>query len=311
MLLIGKHNSSNGEALQAMQEVGPDLSLMQLRRQLEAANEELQQQRELARIAILNERKRADELTAVTRQLQAFAQDFRLVRRSERERRRQMLDAQADTVVRLLRASRFRDQETGVHIWRVGLYSKMVAEAMGLGKRDAEILYRAAPLHDVGKIGVPDLILRKPGKLNPAEWLMMREHTRIGAQLLEGSHAPVIEAAHSVAFTHHENFDGSGYPRGLRGEEIPLMGRIVRLADVYDALRMERPYKTTLTHEEASAIILRGDGRTSPSHFDPRLLEVFCQIHATFDFIYNRCRTEAEADEALQESMEGECVKFF
>jgi putative two-component system response regulator len=272
--------------------------LEQARRELESARKEIRAQHESLRIALLNERLRAEELAATQRQLQAFALDFKRVRRSERERLTQVAQAQEDTLARLLSASRFRDQETGAHIWRVGLYSRMIGRRIGLAEADADLLFRAAQLHDVGKIGVPDAILRKAGKLDRAEWALMREHTSIGAQLLEDSGSVLLEMAHDIALRHHEQWDGSGYPGGLRGESIPLWGRIVKLADTYDALRMERPYKTCFDHKRASAIILEGDGRTSPCHFDPALLDLFRQANRDFDAAFESCRDELDPNSA-------------
>lgn len=230
---------------------------------------------------------RERELAAAHRQLQAFAADFRRVRRSERTRLDQLESAQAETALRLLQAARLRDEETGAHIWRVGLYAGLLGRKLN-DPIPRDILTRAAPLHDVGKIGVPDAILRKPGKLEEEQWKMMREHTTIGAQVLQGSASPLLQTACRISATHHENFDGSGYPHGLAGEQIPVEGRITKLADTYDALRMQRCYKPAFDHDQATEIILNGDGRTRPAHFDPAVLEAFRDVHLEFDDIYRR-----------------------
>jgi len=246
------------------------------------------------RAAIAKERVRTKELEAAQRQLRAFALDFRSVRRNERERMREVAEAQEDTAVRLLKASRFRDEETGAHIWRVGLYTRAIAHELKFSDAHSEVLFRASQLHDVGKIGVPDAILRKPGKLNDAEWALMREHTRIGAQVLDGSHSPLLESACIIAATHHEHFDGSGYPNHLQGSQIPLEGRMVKLADTYDALRMQRPYKPLFDHATAVSIILEGDERSRPEHFDPDLLRLFARMHGEFEEIFRQCGDEPQ-----------------
>ena len=143
-------------------------------------------------------------------------------------------------------------------------------------------------MHDIGKIGVPDAILRKPEPLDEAEWKIVKTHPAIGASLLQGSVSPLLEVARQIALTHHENWDGSGYPRGLQGEDIPLAGRIVMLVDQYDALRSPRPYKLAFSHAKSYDIILHGDGRTRPEHFDPRLLDAFHSMHHELETIYDR-----------------------
>jgi putative two-component system response regulator len=140
----------------------------------------------------------------------------------------------------------------------------------------------ASSLHDIGKIGISDTILLKNGPLDPEERRAVELHTTIGASMLEDSPSQLLETASEIALTHHENWDGSGYPRQLKGDEIPLSGRMVRLADQYDALRSERTYKKAYTHDRAKEIILQGDKRTQPAHFDPKVLELFGEMHADF-----------------------------
>ncbi len=144
----------------------------------------------------------------------------------------------------------------------------------------------ASPLHDIGKIGIPDSILLKNGELTPKEFEIMKTHTTIGEAILSGSSIPSIKMAAAIALNHHERWDGTGYPRGLKGEDIPLEGRIVMMCDQYDELRSKRPYKVPRTHEEAFKTITEGDGRTLPRHFDPLILEAFVKVTANFDRIF-------------------------
>ena len=172
---------------------------------------------------------------------------------------------------RLGRAAEFKDNETGNHVIRMSHFSRLIGEAHGLGPANVELLFHAAPMHDVGKIGIPDNILLKPGKLDAVEWEVMRQHPRMGAEILGQHKNALLQAAHDVALTHHEKWDGSGYPQGLRGEEIPLFGRIVAIADVFDALTSTRPYKQAWSIEAAVAHIKQGAGQ----HFDPELIAPF------------------------------------
>ncbi len=188
------------------------------------------------------------------------------------------------TIQALARASEVNDELTGEHILRINLYAAFLAAELGLPSREAEVIGYSAQMHDVGKIHVHPDIIRKPGALTPEEWEVMKTHCEAGAHIL-GTH-PRLAVAAEIALTHHEKWDGSGYPRGLEGEEIPLSGRIVAICDVYDALRSRRSYKEGLSHERAVEIILEGDGRSVPEHFDPRLLSIFRSHHRRFAEIY-------------------------
>jgi putative two-component system response regulator len=190
-----------------------------------------------------------------------------------RERTADLERAQLEALERLALAAEFRDDETGQHTQRVGVRSAMLAKAMGLSPDLVEQIRRAAPLHDVGKIGIPDAILRKPGKLTPEEFELMKTHTTIGARILSGSGSPLLQMAEEIALTHHERWDGTGYS-GLSGERIPLSGRIVALADVFDALTNDRIYRQAVPLEEALAEIERQRER----HFDPRMVDAFLLI---------------------------------
>ena len=198
----------------------------------------------------------------------------------------QLEQAYLDSLIRLVHASAFRDQETGAHIRRIGMYSELLAREAGLRGDFADRVGKAAPMHDVGKVGVPDAILHKNGPLTAEEWILMKRHCEIGAQLLSASPSLLIQMAERIARSHHERFDGSGYPNGIGGESIPLEARLVAVADVYDALRSPRPYKPTFSHEKTCGIILEGDGRTKPEHFDPALVAVFRRIEPEFARIY-------------------------
>lgn len=187
------------------------------------------------------------------------------------ERTRELRETQLDVVRRLATAAEFRDNETGQHIIRMSAFAHRIALSAGLTQAEAAEIRDAAPLHDIGKIGIPDAILLKPGKLDPEEWKIMRRHAEIGGEILEGAISPQIALAREIAMTHHEKWDGSGYPRGLAGEAIPIAGRIVAIADVFDALTAERPYKKAWAIEDAVKLIADGAGQ----HFDPALVEAF------------------------------------
>ena len=174
-------------------------------------------------------------------------------------------EREQETVTRLARAAEFRDPETGAHIQRMAHYSALIARQLGQTEAAALSLLQAAPMHDVGKLGIPDHILMKPGRLTPEEFEQMKRHAEIGYDILKGSTSPVIQAAATIALTHHEKYDGSGYPHGTAGENIPLIGRIVAVADVFDALTSVRPYKPAWSLDDATAFLRDGRGQ----HFDP------------------------------------------
>jgi putative two-component system response regulator len=177
----------------------------------------------------------------------------------------------------LTAASEHRDNETGEHIKRMSHYAAAIARQMGLKSKAVETLLYAAPMHDIGKIGIPDCILLKPDKLDGREWEIMKSHTTIGAEILAGSNVDMVKMGRVIALTHHEKWDGSGYPQGLKGRKTPLIGRIVSIADVFDALTSKRPYKEAFSVEKSNRIISEGRG----SYFDPEVVDAFFSIQDT------------------------------
>ena len=193
-----------------------------------------------------------------------------------------------ELLFRMSRAAEFRDPETGAHIQRMAHYSRLIAARLGLSGADQELILQAAPMHDIGKIGIPDGILLKPGVLTREEFSIMKTHAQIGFDLLDGSESTILQAAALIALTHHEKLDGSGYPRGLRGEEIPLFGRIVAVADVFDALTSERPYKRAWPVERAQAFLRDGAG----AHFDTHCVSALLHNWDEVQTIYDRYRDD-------------------
>lgn len=201
----------------------------------------------------------------------AVLEENRHLEERVRERTHELKQAQLEVLERLARAAEYRDDETGEHVRRVAANAARLAEALGLPQEQVEVIHSAAPLHDLGKIGIPDAILRKPGRLTPEEFAIIKTHTTIGAELLSGGRSELSRVAERIAKSHHERWDGTGYPEGLKAEEIPLEGRIVAVVDVFDALTSERPYKRAWPLEEALAEIRAQAGR----QFDPRVVQAF------------------------------------
>jgi len=205
-------------------------------------------------------------------------------------RTRQIWKTQLEMIYRLSKAVGFRDKDTGSHITTISHYCAVLCEALGLSPKAGRILFHAAPMHDVGKIAISDEILFKPGRLDKEEFALMQTHSSIGARLLSGNNSRLLRVARSVALTHHERWDGSGYPHGLAKEKIPLGGRITAICDVFDALTSERPYKKAWSFDAALRELERGRG----SHFDPRLVDLFIKNRQRIKGIYQRHRLKGD-----------------
>ena len=197
-----------------------------------------------------------------------------------------------DTIMTLIKVSTYKDEETGAHVKRISYYSGELAGQLGMDGDFSDSIFYASPMHDVGKIGVPDAILLKPGPFTEHEWSIMKSHSAFGAAILEDSASPYLVMGREIALNHHERWDGGGYPNGLKGEAIPLSARIMNICDQYDALRSKRRYKPAFDHAMAVDIIIKGDSRTMPEHFDPNVLEAFKVRAAKFEEIYGTFRDE-------------------
>ena len=262
--------------------------VLELQHQLDQLNAQLSLYASDLRRVWGREREKAQALHAANLQLEAFAKDLKIAYEAEKRKSRELEHAHYESLLRLTRVMRYKDDESAQHIERISHYSHLIALHLGLSEQEARLISAAAPMHDVGKIGVPDEILLRKGPLTSDEWEIMKKHAGLGASLLKGAPSPLLEMAGHIALTHHERWDGSGYPQGIQGEEIPLVGRIVMLADQYDALRSARPYKFAFSHEQTCDIILNGDGRTLPYHFDPQLLDAFRDLQEDLRVIYGR-----------------------
>lgn len=203
------------------------------------------------------------------------------------ERTRELSEAYKDAIFTMVRAAEFRDEETGAHVQRISFYCRDMAEELGLDAEFCDQIFHASPMHDIGKIAIPDAVLLKPGGFTPEEREIMKGHAVHGAKILEKGNSPYVRMGAEIARNHHERWDGTGYPSGLRGEAIPFAARLMNIADQYDALRSKRPYKTALSHNRALEIITLGDGRTLPAHFDPQVLDAFGRCAERWREIYD------------------------
>ena len=216
-------------------------------------------------------RARTKNMLAIRRGQRALRQRSRLLEQEVARATAKISDREQEIIVRLSRAAEYRDLETGAHIIRVAAFSRIIARHLDRPEDEQDLIFKAAPMHEVGKIGVPDEILLKAGRLDEAEFTVMQQHTTIGHGILSGSTLPLLEFAAQLALTHHEWYDGKGYPTGLTGEDIPLAGRIVAVADVFDALTSRRPYKREWAVDLALAHLREQAG----AHFDPRCIGAF------------------------------------
>src|SRR5574339_239024 len=217
---------------------------------------------------------RCRNLLTLRRQQLALEDRRRLLEHMVEDATREVREREKETLLRLARAGEFRDEETGYHLIRMARYSRLIATALGLDPDEAQTIELAAPLHDIGKIGIPDQILLKPHELEAGEWQVMRRHPVIGHEILKGSASKYVRMGALIALGHHEKYDGSGYPNGLVGDHIPLCARIVTIADVYDALTSARPYKSAWSLEHAFEFLGAQRGR----HFDPQLVNAFTGV---------------------------------
>ncbi len=199
----------------------------------------------------------------------------RTLEQQVQERSREVLGSYRETIETLCRAAAYKDEESGAHVRRISYYTEDIALAIGMNQGFCEAIHYSSPMHDIGKIAIPDAILFKRGPLSQDEWEVMKSHAAVGAQLIGTGDSPYLRMGAEIAMHHHERWDGSGYPGRLKGQLIPISARIMNICDQYDALRSARPHKQALSHEGAYEIITVGDGRTLPSHFDPDVLDAF------------------------------------
>lgn len=203
------------------------------------------------------------------------------------ERTSELKESYLETIFTMTRAAEHKDEDIGTHVQRISYYSREFARLLGLDEEFIDRIFFASPMHDIGKIGIPDSILLKPGGLTPEEWVIMKGHTSMGARILGDSKSPHLKMGTEIAMNHHERWDGGGYPNGKKGEAIPMSARVMNICDVYDALRSKRPYKPSFDHLTAVNIITHGDERTRPEHFDPVILAAFAENHALFGEIFD------------------------
>lgn len=216
-------------------------------------------------------RARCNNLLTMSLQRKLIKDRALLLEAEIRKTTQELHDREEETLIRLAKAGEYRDEETGNHILRISRYSQLIAEKLGLSGELCDLIAQAAPMHDIGKIGIPDAILLKPGRLTPEEFKIMQQHTEVGFEILKDSPSKYLQTGAVIALSHHEKFNGQGYPNGLQGDKIPLEARIVAVADVFDALVSDRPYKKSWPVDKAFDYIRQERG----NHFDPDCAEIF------------------------------------
>ena len=209
-----------------------------------------------------------------------------LLEQRVRERTADLKESYLQTIFTMTRAAEHKDEDTGAHVQRISYYSRDLARLLGLEDAFVDMIFFASPMHDIGKIGIPDHILLKPSGFTPAELEIMKGHAAMGAKILGNSKSPFLHMAAEIALNHHERWSGDGYPNAKEGPAIPQAARIMNICDVYDALRSKRPYKGAFDHPKAMNILRFGDARTRPEHFEPVILEAFLDNHAIFEGIF-------------------------
>lgn len=218
-----------------------------------------------------SEKERRSELENANKQILQYAEELNITINNLKAAHSELQESYLDTIHRLVLAAEFKDENTSEHLIRISKYCELLAQKMGLPKERVEKITYAAPMHDIGKIGIPDSILNKPGKLTEEEFEVIKTHTTIGANILNNSKSEILQTAKKIAVSHHEKWNGEGYPYGLKGQNIPVEGRIVAIADVFDALTTERPYKKAFSIEITCNIIREKRGE----HFDPEITDIF------------------------------------
>lgn len=216
----------------------------------------------------------AETLHMLSRQIESYAQDMNTLLKQREETKQALRDVRLDALLRLSAVAELKDSDTGTHLVRMGHYSALIARTLGQPALWCDNMLYASRMHDIGKIGIPDSILKKPGPLTPEEWQVMKRHSEIGAEVLGGSESPLYRMAAEVALGHHERYAGTGYPAGRKGEDIPLSARIVAVADFFDAMTSERCYHQALPPEQAFEIVRKSRG----SHFGPAVTDAFLSV---------------------------------